>query len=80
MKSAVGLSMLLLFGACATEPTQEQQLAEAKMVCEMETPTGSRMPVKRCWVREDDHAQTVRAPGDRLPRSGPVVQPSVKRQ
>jgi len=81
MRTALTFAVLALLGACATEPpaAADQTAAaggrEAKVVCGMEEPTGSRLKVKRCSTQDqiDQQGQEARKA---LERSQTVRQPN----
>jgi hypothetical protein len=72
MRFIVTGALSVLLGACATDATDRPEVA-VKRVCETETPTGSKLPVKRCWTTEEvaQNEQDVRDASKIYERSRP---------
>jgi hypothetical protein len=70
-------TLCVLLGACATDATDKAEVAVTR-VCETEVPTGSRLPVKRCWTTEEiaQNEQDVRDASKIYDRSRPPKGPT----
>ena len=67
------MSATILLGGCAgTSVAQPEQTARNEVVCEMETPTGSRLPVRVCRTKSTiaNDKQSVDMLQDRMNRQG----------
>ena len=67
------MSATILLGGCAgTSVEQPEQTARNEVVCEMETPTGSRLPVRVCRTKSTiaNDKQSVDMLQDRMNRQG----------
>ena len=67
------MSATILLGGCAgTSVEQPEQTARNEIVCEMETPTGSRLPVRVCRTKSTiaNDKQSVDMLQDRMNRQG----------
>ena len=67
------MSATILLGGCAsTSVEQPEQTARNEVVCEMETPTGSRLPVRVCRTKSTiaNDRQSVDMLQDRMNRQG----------
>ena len=69
------MSATILLGGCAgTSVEQPEQTARNEVVCEMETPTGSRLPVRVCRTKSTiaNDKQSVDMLQDRMNRQGAI--------
>jgi len=67
------ISVTILLGGCASTSVEEpEQTARNEVVCEMEAPTGSRLPVRVCRTKSTiaNDKQSVDMLQDRMNRQG----------
>ena len=67
------ISVTILLGGCAgTSAEQPEQAARNEVVCKMETPTGSRLPVRVCRTKSTigNDKKSVDMLQDRMNRQG----------